>query len=210
MTLRPLPWQPNLGEALALATTAHVGQRREADDHIIQYIAHPGSVVAILRSVNMEDPVVLSAAYLHDTIEMASVTFEEIRDRFGPLVAWLVKELTRPKGKPFTRDDFIFLSPEARLIKLADRIDNIRDLRLCPSRPAWARDYLQVTREAFFNVEPFGKYGEAERLLQARLADAVTGTAAFFERLNVPGCPDPHPETQVVNEQPQSRRPGTD
>jgi (p)ppGpp synthase/HD superfamily hydrolase len=91
---------------------------------------HLGRVVATLRRFGVADPVLLAAAWLHDTVEDTTVTIEDIRQEFGDDIADLVWRLTDEPGK--NRKERHFLThqkirgrAEAVCVKLADRIANM-------------------------------------------------------------------------------------
>lgn len=124
-------------EALAFAIKAHDGQKRKYQDE--PYIAHPKRVAEIVRSVAHTEAMIC-AAYLHDVVEDTPVSHQEIAQRFGKEVAQLVYELT----DQFIKEDYPHLnrrarkklevereakmSIQAKTIKLADVIDNTRDI----------------------------------------------------------------------------------
>ena len=119
--------------AMVYACEKHAGATR--DDGITPYAMHPIRVAENLRRFCDErDENVLIAALLHDTIEDAAVTYDDIAAKFGEEVAGLVAELTNdnrlPKAK--RRAEMMAhladLSPKAKRIKLADRLDNVADL----------------------------------------------------------------------------------
>ena len=109
----------------------------------------------------MTDPVVLAAALLHDTIEDAGVTEEEIREAFGADVAALVVEMTDDKSleKAERKQRQIVhapeLTPRARPIKLADKISNVRDATNNPPKD-WPleqrREYIDWTERVVAGV----------------------------------------------------------
>lgn len=80
-------------QARRYATQVHAesGQRRKYTDE--PYIVHPTAVVELVRSVT-DDPVMLAAAWLHDTVEDTATTLNDIENHFGPEVARLVEMLT--------------------------------------------------------------------------------------------------------------------
>lgn len=141
----------DLEEVYRFAATAHAGELRKGSGQ--PYIAHPEAVVEILRGIGVDDPAILAAALLHDVVENSPVTLADIAARFGEDVAGLVAELTRPPETHEKRDAFRRyldrLSPRALLIKLADRIENLRGLRLIHDDPAFVAAYLDETRELF-------------------------------------------------------------
>ena len=86
----------DMKSALAYASKAHSGQTRSDNT---PYIAHPERVAASVqrfkKSHNLD--ALMSAAYLHDTIEDTDTTKEDLEKMFGVLVASLVQELTSDK-----------------------------------------------------------------------------------------------------------------
>jgi len=122
-----------LARALVFACQRHANTTR--DDGRTPYAVHPVRVAEYLRRIaGEEDENVLSAALLHDTIEDAAVTFDMLAAQFGDDVATLVAELTNDNRLPKTRrraemlEHLGRLSPRAKRIKLADRLDNVSDL----------------------------------------------------------------------------------
>lgn len=112
----------------------HKDQRRK-DDAATPYINHPINVATILAvegSINDEE--VLMAALLHDTVEDTDTTFEEIEDIFGSVVCGIVREVTDDKSlekqerKRLQIVHAATASHKAKLVKLADKLDNLRDL----------------------------------------------------------------------------------
>lgn len=81
-------------EALIFACEKHSGQRRKLSD--APYILHPMEVASIVATMS-DNQELLSAAVLHDTVEDAGATLEEIRERFGKRVSLLVMTETEDK-----------------------------------------------------------------------------------------------------------------
>ena len=107
----------------------------------IPYAIHPIRVALILRSAGFsesEHENLMIAALCHDLIEDTKTTFEEISNQFGKNVALIVSELSKPdnKDKDEWIESFDKMSNEAKIIKMADRIDNLMDI---PSSK-WTRD----------------------------------------------------------------------
>ena len=120
--------------ALAFAADKHKNQRRK-DAQITPYINHPIDLVNVL--VNEGGVVswdVLCAALLHDVIEDTQTSEEELLAHFGKKVTAIVKELTDDKSlakdvrKRLQVEHAPFASHEAKLVKLADKICNLRDM----------------------------------------------------------------------------------
>jgi (p)ppGpp synthase/HD superfamily hydrolase len=113
--------------ASAFARRAHTGQRYGNGDF---HQGHLTKVVNTLRKFGEEDPVLLAAAWLHDTVEDTNVTVEDIKREFGDDVADLVWRLTdETAGSRKERHHQTHLKirgrREAVRIKLADRIANV-------------------------------------------------------------------------------------
>jgi len=131
-----------LQEAVRFAAKHHRSQDRDGSA-ALPYITHPIDVMNRLRYVaGVEDLEILAAAALHDVIEECGVAPEEIEDRFGARVAGLVSELTRseptveetsgldPEAIVELRsrmllEDIARMSPDAQIVKLADRGSNL-------------------------------------------------------------------------------------
>ena len=125
-------------QALAFAADKHKNQRRK-DAQITPYINHPIDLVNVL--VNQGGVVswdVLCAALLHDVIEDTETTEEELLTHFGKKVTAIVKEVTDDKSlakdvrKRLQVEHAPFASHEAKLVKLADKICNVRDILSSP------------------------------------------------------------------------------
>lgn len=143
-------------QALRFAHELHAGQKRRSG---APYISHPFAVAEILaRELKLKDPFILSAALLHDVVEdVPSVQLEDIKERFGDVVAELVDgctKLTRQYlDKAILKDlthSKIFLTASRRLgvliIKLADRLHNLRTLHYLPKpkRQRIAQETIEV------------------------------------------------------------------
>jgi (p)ppGpp synthase/HD superfamily hydrolase len=129
--------------ALHFAADKHRDQRRKGAC-ASPYINHPIEVAELLVRVGgVTDVRLLQAAVLHDTLEDTETTAEELESRFGFKVRRLVEEVSDDKSLP--RDErkrlqvehAPTLSREARQIKLADKICNLRDLKERPP-PDWS------------------------------------------------------------------------
>ena len=126
----------NVGVAVGIAEQAHAGQVRKYTGE--PYVAHP---LAVARTVASYLPcaMAVSAAVLHDVVEDTDVTVEDLRQcrYIGPYVACLVDDLTdvskpsdgnRATRKAIDRAHTARAHPLAKLVKLADLIDNTRDI----------------------------------------------------------------------------------
>ena len=115
--------------------------QRRKDDEASPYINHPISVSLLLAQVGkVKDPEVLAAAILHDTLEDTNTTATELEEAFGSRVSKLVEEVTDDKSlskgtrKQLQIDHAGTLSPDAVLIKLGDKIANVRDITYAPPK----------------------------------------------------------------------------
>ena len=120
--------------ALAFAADKHRNQRRK-DAEASPYINHPITLAKILAiEADVEDGPVLCAAVLHDTIEDTETTHEELAAQFGREIAEVVLEVTDDKSLPKAERKQLQivhapdLSRAAKLVKLADKIANLRDV----------------------------------------------------------------------------------
>ena len=125
-------------DALAFAAERHRDQRRK-DAAASPYINHPIALARVLANeAGVFDPVVLAAALLHDTIEDTETTAAELRERFGERIAGIVEEVSDdsalPKAERKRRqvEGAAALSHEAKLVKLADKTCNLRDMATNP------------------------------------------------------------------------------
>ena len=139
-------------KAAEFAARKHQHQRRK-DADASPYINHPLAVAGVLAVEAGEcDETLLAAALLHDTIEDTETTFDELCELFGTGVARLVSEVTDDKSLPKQARKELQVkhagaaSDQAKQLKVADKICNIRDIVGNP--PAdWSRqrkvDYLE-------------------------------------------------------------------
>ena len=125
-------------KALAFAARKHRDQRRK-DVEASPYINHPIELADVLvNEAGVTDVDVLCAALLHDTIEDTKTTATELEREFGPEIAAIVVELTDNKMlRKGTRKRMQIAhaanaSRQAKLVKLADKICNLRDLNARP------------------------------------------------------------------------------
>jgi len=127
-----------IAKARALAVRAHgeIGQKRKYTGE--PYIVHPAAVALKVASVS-DDPHLIAAAWLHDTVEDTPVTLEDIRREFGERVCDLVENLTdvstskdgnRRVRKELDRRHTATGSPGAKTVKLADLIHNAKSILL--------------------------------------------------------------------------------
>ena len=152
-------YNPNTDEALlnrayVYAMKAHGDQRRASGD---PYFSHPIAVAAILTDLKLDDATI-AAALLHDTIEDTAATRAEIDRLFGPDIGRLVEGLTKLKKLDLVTKEakqaenlrklLLAIADDVRvlLIKLADRLHNMRTLHYMPeaSRRRVAEETLEI------------------------------------------------------------------
>ena len=136
----PNPITSELLRALHFAADKHRDQRRK-DPAASPYVNHPIAVAELLARVALvADPVTLLAAILHDTVEDTETTFEELEREFGSRVRSVVEEVTDDKSLPKQErkrrqvEHAAHLSDRAKLVKLADKTSNVRDVAENPPR----------------------------------------------------------------------------
>jgi guanosine-3',5'-bis(diphosphate) 3'-pyrophosphohydrolase len=134
--------------AARFAAHKHRDQRRK-DAKASPYINHPIGLAEVLHTDGgVSDPVVIAAALLHDTIEDTETTYDELRGVFGTPVADVVIEVTDVKflakesRKRLQVAKAGRASERARLVKLADKICNLRDILASPPA-AWSLERRQ-------------------------------------------------------------------
>lgn len=156
-----MAWEPveeSPAQAARFAAQAHSGQKRSGG---LPYISHPVRVANLVKkyknSKALDD--LLSAAFLHDTIEDTDTTEEQLKKMFGELVASLVSELTSNKeeidrvGKTeYLANKMTNMSSWGLVIKLADRLDNVSDIKNAKT-PAWRHRYRIETETILDRIE---------------------------------------------------------
>ena len=138
--------------AYVTAEQMHGTQMRKSGD---PYITHPLAVTTILAGIGMTEPT-LVAALLHDTVEDTPYTLEQCREDFGDEVARMVDGVTKLDKVQYgdsaqaetIRKMIVAMSRDIRVlvIKLADRLHNMRTLRYVPqkSQERTARETLDI------------------------------------------------------------------
>lgn len=161
---RPITARENIERAFVFARDAHDGVNRKSGE---PYITHPVAVANILARLGMDDESIM-AGLLHDTVEdVEGITFELIKERFGPEVSRIVEgetkvsklskqgnqkaevsESVRDMQAENLRQMLIAMTADLRIIvvKLADRLHNMRTLEsMQPAKQARiARETLEV------------------------------------------------------------------
>ena len=162
-------------KAAEFAAEKHRHQRRK-DAHASPYINHPIQLAKLLANEGgVTDANVLCAALLHDTIEDTETTAEELRALFGDAITDIVLEVTDDKAlskedrKRLQIEHAPHVSHQAKLVKLADKICNLRDIISAP--PAkWALERKQ-------------EYFDWAAKVVAGARDAHPGLAAIFDEV---------------------------
>ncbi|XP_029353642.1 guanosine-3',5'-bis(diphosphate) 3'-pyrophosphohydrolase MESH1 [Echeneis naucrates] len=135
-------------ETVNFAAEKHRNQRRK-DADATPYINHPIGVARILsHEGGVTDIEVLQAALLHDTVEDTDTLPAELEAKFGPTVARIVQEVTDDKTLPKQERKRLQVehaphcSHQAKLVKLADKLYNLRDLNRC-TPVGWTAERVQ-------------------------------------------------------------------
>jgi len=130
-----------INEAYLYAKEKHKGKMRKNGE---EFITHPLNVAKILSDINVDETTII-AALIHETISESNATLEEIEEKFGSSVANIVDNLTKinklklsdesESGSQYLRKVLVGLSEDVRvlIIKLADRLHNMRTLSSLPS-----------------------------------------------------------------------------
>jgi GTP diphosphokinase / guanosine-3',5'-bis(diphosphate) 3'-diphosphatase len=166
-----------LVDALAFAADKHRRQRRK-DAEASPYINHPIALARVLSvEAGLADATLLAAAVLHDTLEDTETTYEELRERFGRAVAAVVLEVTDDKTLPKEErkrlqiEHAAHISRRARLVKLADKICNVRDVAANPPH-GWPlerrREYFDWAKQVVDRMR--GTHRRLERLFDEAYA----------------------------------------
>jgi (p)ppGpp synthase/HD superfamily hydrolase len=159
-------------KAAQFAREAHGDQRRKYTGR--PYIEHPARVAARVAIHPAGTETMVIAAWLHDVLEDTDIGLEVIANRFGEEVAQLVEELTNPsKGSPALRaerkaqdrEHLARVSRPAKIIKLLDRIDNLRDMEGAPQK--FLSLYLEESRLLAASI------GNADAELVRELEDVI-------------------------------------
>jgi guanosine-3',5'-bis(diphosphate) 3'-pyrophosphohydrolase len=161
-------------KALAFAAHKHRDQRRK-DAGASPYINHPIALADVLvNEGGVHDVEVICAALLHDTVEDTATTHEELVNAFGARIARIVAEVTDDKRLPKAERKRLqiehapHVSREAKLVKLADKICNLRDVADRPPAGwdlARRREYFEWAKRVIDGLR--GTPGDEMRRLEA-------------------------------------------
>ena len=155
-------------KATQFAALKHRDQKLK--DGKTPYIIHPISVAMILAEIGgVDDPEILSAALLHDTIEDTDTSTQELDKEFGSRIRIIVEELTDnnqltiSQRKQLQIDNAPHLSKDATLIKIADKISNVSDVINTPP-PKWdqkrCNEYVDRAETVINNCQKVNQYLE--------------------------------------------------
>jgi guanosine-3',5'-bis(diphosphate) 3'-pyrophosphohydrolase len=138
-----------LERAFDFACERHADQMRYSGD---EFITHPVGVAQVCAGMRL-DTETLCAALLHDTVEDTSASLDDVRDEFGEEIAQLVDGVTKLTGMSFeSRDErqaenyrkmMVAMATDVRviLIKLADRLHNMRTLGALPKQKQMSKSH---------------------------------------------------------------------
>jgi (p)ppGpp synthase/HD superfamily hydrolase len=126
-----------VARALEVAAEAHGGQTRDGGE---PYILHPLRVaLSLVEELGLEDAEIVCAALLHDVLEDdEALTAEALGAEFGERIGGIVATLTKPQAASRAEVNRIYFerlghaNEDVKLIKLADKLDNLRDCLNCP------------------------------------------------------------------------------
>ncbi len=162
-------------KALAFAAHKHKDQRRK-DVDASPYINHPISLADILcNEGHITDIETICAALLHDTVEDTETTAAELEREFGKTISNIVMDVTDDKTLPKAArkqaqiDHAAHISEKAKLVKLADKISNLRDV--LDNAPA---DWPLERRQEYFDW--------AQKVIN-QIRGTHTGLEALFDEI---------------------------
>lgn len=127
-------------KAARIAERAHRNQKRKWNQD--PYILHPARVAGRVGLHHLATETMMAAAYLHDVLEDTGMTAMDLEREVGPPVTDLVVALTNPSKrtqaprgirKEIDRQHLSLQSQEVKIIKMLDRIDNLREAGPAPS-----------------------------------------------------------------------------
>ena len=203
-------YNPNADEALlnrgyVYAMKAHGSQVRASGD---PYFSHPLEVAAILTELKLDDATIV-AALLHDTIEDTDTTRDEIDALFGPHIATLVEGLTKLKKLDLVTKEaaqaenlrrlLLAIAADVRvlLVKLADRLHNMRTLHFVPPAkrariaqetidlyaPLAGRMGMQAMREELEDICFRTLFPDAFEMIASRLNNLASRSAESIDEI---------------------------
>lgn len=166
---------------LKFASEKHMGQTR-ADGS--PYINHPIRVSEIVAKYkpSRNSNILKAGAILHDVLEDTYTSYRELIDKFGLVVASLVMEVTssdfvsKMVGKQiYLAHKMRYMSSYALVIKLADRLDNLSDVRALP---------IEKIQKTFFDTIYMVNYIETKRILTTPQTNLVNAIREKLKEIN--------------------------
>ena len=166
--------------AYKVAESAHAGQMR---DEGTPYIVHPLRVaVSLADELAIYAPRLICAALMHDVIEDSPVTREEIAEMFGEEIAevvWLLTKFDYVSLPAYLAAIEAAADTGAAVVKLCDRLDNLRFLAHSPKAEK-KRRYIRTTEQHYMPLAARTNryiYNELERLLEEARSHVKTTTS---------------------------------
>src|SRR3546814_118811 len=178
-----------INRAYVFSVQKHGSQKRASGD---PYFSHPIEVAGILTGLHLDEQTIITAL-LHDTIEDTLVTYEDIEKNFGPEIARLVDGVTKlskieaqtenERAAENLRKFLLAMSDDIRvlLVKLADRLHNMRTLHFIPSaekRRRIARETMDIYAPLAERIGMYGFMSELQDLafreLEPEAWDSIT------------------------------------
>lgn len=124
----------NVSYAITFAVQTHNKFNQTREDGITPYYVHILRVIERLIRNGVDDENIIIAAALHDLVEDCNISYEEIQNMFGDVVRAYVEELTIAPGEYKEGNDYFDKLKNAsvggKTIKLADKLDNVWELRV--------------------------------------------------------------------------------
>ena len=161
-------------QAVLYASDKHRDQKRKINGE--PYVHHCMRVSQTVDSFSNGNTKLIIVALLHDAIEDTTATYHDLKKEFGQEVADMVLSLTNNKtelamlGKTeYLKRKVNKLTDDELLIKLADRLDNIRDL----SDNEWSREYARQTGDIFFGEHMRQDLNPAHIELLSMIAESI-------------------------------------
>ncbi len=188
-----------LDRAYVFSMAAHGSQKRASGD---PYYSHPIEVAGILTDLKLDDETI-ATAILHDTIEDTVATHEDILAKFGPAVARMVDGVTKlskieaqtenERAAENLRKFLLAMSDDIRvlLVKLADRLHNMRTLHFIPDeakRRRIARETMDIYAPLAERIGMYEFMNEMQTLAFRELEpDAYASISKRLEQLQAGG-----------------------
>lgn len=165
-------------KAKILAKEIHKNQKRKFDGS--PYFVHPESVannvIEFKKSKHINE--LVSAAYLHDSIEDCGISFDYLQKEFGYMVASIVAEVSndfqimRQYGKKYYMSNKVLtLSNYGLVIKLSDRLDNVSDLTI--ASPEFRKKYVDETEYLIQILQDFRNLTQTQLKLIAEIKERL-------------------------------------